>query len=104
MPPGGWYMAPKIGVGPQQLGRVLDADGQALSEQGLTPDHPVEPGEDPLPVAIELLAAAQGVEFHHPQQSSPAIEKIIATLREVHFQCLFFERGMTGKPAGKRLI
>jgi histidine ammonia-lyase len=34
-------------------------------------------------VAIELLAAAQGVEFHHPQKSSPAIEKIISTLREV---------------------
>lgn len=34
-------------------------------------------------VAIELLAAAQGVEFHRPQKSSPAIEKIIASLREV---------------------
>ena len=34
-------------------------------------------------VAIELLAAAQGVEFHHPQQSSPGIEEIIARLREV---------------------
>ena len=34
-------------------------------------------------VAIELLAAAQGVEFHRPQKSSAAIEKIIATLREV---------------------
>jgi len=34
-------------------------------------------------VAIELLAAAQGVEFHHPQKSSAAIEKIISTLREV---------------------
>jgi histidine ammonia-lyase len=34
-------------------------------------------------VAIELLAAAQGVEFHHPKKSSPAIEKIIGLLREV---------------------
>ncbi|MDH3352015.1 MAG: histidine ammonia-lyase [Gammaproteobacteria bacterium] len=34
-------------------------------------------------VAIELLAAAQGVEFHHPQKSSPAIEQVIASLREV---------------------
>jgi histidine ammonia-lyase len=34
-------------------------------------------------VAIELLAAAQGVEFHHPQKSSPVIEQVIGTLREV---------------------
>lgn len=34
-------------------------------------------------VAIELLAAAQGVEFHHPQKSSPTIEGVIAKLREV---------------------
>lgn len=34
-------------------------------------------------VAIELLAAAQGIEFHHPQQSSAALEKVIAELREV---------------------
>jgi len=34
-------------------------------------------------VAIELLAAAQGVEFHHPQTSSPVIEQVIASLREV---------------------
>lgn len=34
-------------------------------------------------VAIELLAAAQGVDFHHPQKSSPAIEGVIAKLREV---------------------
>jgi len=34
-------------------------------------------------VAIELLAAAQGVEFHHPQKSSPVIERVIAKLREV---------------------
>jgi histidine ammonia-lyase len=34
-------------------------------------------------VAIELLAAAQGVEFHHPQKSSPVLEKVLASLREV---------------------
>lgn len=34
-------------------------------------------------VAIELLAAAQGVEFHRPQKSSPIIEQVIETLREV---------------------
>ena len=34
-------------------------------------------------VAIELLAAAQGVEFHQPQQSSSDIESVISVLREV---------------------
>lgn len=34
-------------------------------------------------VAIELLAAAQGIEFHHPQQSSKILEAIVAMLREV---------------------
>ncbi len=34
-------------------------------------------------VAIELLAAAQGIEFHHPQKSSQAIEDVIAALREI---------------------
>ena len=34
-------------------------------------------------VAIELLAAAQGIEFHHPQTSSPAIEAVIGALREI---------------------
>lgn len=34
-------------------------------------------------VAIELLAAAQGIEFHHPRKSSPGIERIITKLREV---------------------
>jgi histidine ammonia-lyase len=34
-------------------------------------------------VAIELLAAAQGVEFHRPQRSSSALEQAIADLREV---------------------
>jgi len=32
-------------------------------------------------VAIELLAAAQGIEFHHPKQSSEAIEKAIKAIR-----------------------
>jgi len=36
-----------------------------------------------LTVAIELLAAAQGIEFHRPQKSSPDIESVIAALREV---------------------
>jgi histidine ammonia-lyase len=34
-------------------------------------------------IAIEMLAAAQGIEFHRPQKSSPALEAIIASLREV---------------------
>ena len=34
-------------------------------------------------VAIELLAAAQGIDFHHPQKSSPPIESAIAALREI---------------------
>jgi len=34
-------------------------------------------------VAIELLAAAQGVEFHQPRMSSPALQHVIATLREI---------------------
>ncbi len=34
-------------------------------------------------VAIELLAAAQGIEFHRPQKSSPALERVIAGLREI---------------------
>ena len=34
-------------------------------------------------VAIELLAAAQGVEFHRPQKSSSDIESVISMLREV---------------------
>jgi histidine ammonia-lyase len=34
-------------------------------------------------VAIELLAAAQGIEFHHPRQSSPTLEKAIARIRNV---------------------
>jgi len=34
-------------------------------------------------VAIELLAAAQGIEFHRPQSSSPILEKIVTSLREV---------------------
>ena len=34
-------------------------------------------------VAIELLAAAQGIEFHRPQKSSETLESVIARLREV---------------------
>ena len=34
-------------------------------------------------VAIELLAAAQGIEFHHPQKSSPLLEDVIAEIRRV---------------------
>jgi histidine ammonia-lyase len=34
-------------------------------------------------VAIELLAAAQGIEFHRPQNSSPALEAAIAEIRRV---------------------
>jgi len=34
-------------------------------------------------VAIELLAAAQGIEFHRPQKSSAALEEALARLREV---------------------
>ncbi len=34
-------------------------------------------------VAIELLAAAQGIEFHRPGQTSPPLERSIASIREV---------------------
>ncbi len=34
-------------------------------------------------VAIELLAAAQGTEFHRPKHSSAALESVIATVRDV---------------------
>ncbi len=34
-------------------------------------------------VAIELLAAAQGIEFHHPRKSSPPIEDVIMAIREI---------------------
>ncbi len=34
-------------------------------------------------VAIELLAATQGVEFHHPQKSSAALEAVIGQIRAV---------------------
>jgi len=34
-------------------------------------------------IAIELLAAAQGIEFHRPRKSSPVIEEVIADLRAV---------------------
>ncbi len=34
-------------------------------------------------IAIELLAAAQGIEFHHPKKSSPQIEDVMTALREI---------------------
>lgn len=34
-------------------------------------------------VAIELLAATQGIEFHHPKKSSAALEGVIAKIRAV---------------------
>jgi histidine ammonia-lyase len=34
-------------------------------------------------IAIELLAAAQGIEFHRPKKSSAVIEEVIERLREV---------------------
>lgn len=34
-------------------------------------------------VAIELLAAAQGIEFHGPKKSSPSLERAIAAIRSV---------------------
>ncbi len=34
-------------------------------------------------VAIELLAAAQGIEFHRPKKSSPSLEQAIAAVRGV---------------------
>jgi histidine ammonia-lyase len=34
-------------------------------------------------VAIELLAAAQGIGFHRPQKSSPVIEEVITALRRL---------------------
>lgn len=34
-------------------------------------------------VAIELLAAAQGIEFHRPKKSSPSVEQAIAAVRSV---------------------
>ncbi len=34
-------------------------------------------------VAVELLAAAQGIEFHHPQQSSATLESAIEKIRKI---------------------
>ena len=34
-------------------------------------------------VAIELLAATQGIEFHHPTKSSPALEQVLTMIRDV---------------------
>ena len=36
-----------------------------------------------LIVAIELLAAAQGIEFHHPQTSSKVLESVVSSIREI---------------------
>ncbi len=36
-----------------------------------------------LIVAIELLAAAQGIEFHHPQRSSKVLESVVSSIREI---------------------
>ena len=34
-------------------------------------------------VAIELLAATQGIGFHHPKQSSPKLQNVIERIRKV---------------------
>ncbi len=34
-------------------------------------------------VAIELLAAAQGIEFHHPQRSSEVLDSVVSSIREI---------------------
>jgi histidine ammonia-lyase len=34
-------------------------------------------------IAIELLAAAQGIDFHHPRQSSAILERSLARIREL---------------------
>lgn len=34
-------------------------------------------------IAIEMLEAAQGIEFHRPQRSSPLLEKALASIREL---------------------
>ena len=34
-------------------------------------------------IAIELLAAAQGIEFHRPRKTSPSLEKALAAIRSV---------------------
>jgi histidine ammonia-lyase len=34
-------------------------------------------------VAIEILAATQGIEFHHPQKSSKVLESVIGSVREI---------------------
>ncbi len=33
-------------------------------------------------IAIELMAAAQGIEFHHPQTSSDVLESVVGSIRE----------------------
>jgi histidine ammonia-lyase len=34
-------------------------------------------------VAIELLAASQGIEFHHPKKSSRVLESVVSSIRQV---------------------
>lgn len=34
-------------------------------------------------IAIELLAATQGIEFHRPNRSSPALEKVVQSIRQL---------------------
>ncbi len=34
-------------------------------------------------IAIELMAAAQGIEFHHPQKSSNVLESVVGSIREI---------------------
>ena len=33
-------------------------------------------------IAIELMAAAQGIEFHHPEKSSNVLESVVGSIRE----------------------
>lgn len=49
-------------------------------------------------VAIELLAAAQGVEFHRPQTSSPPLEAAIAVVRR-HSPAYTQDRGLGAEVA-----
>ncbi|MDZ7644956.1 MAG: histidine ammonia-lyase [Woeseiaceae bacterium] len=47
-------------------------------------------------LAIELLAAVQGIEFHHPKKSSPTLEQIIEQVR--HFSAPYdTDRSLSGE-------
>jgi histidine ammonia-lyase len=59
-------------------------------------------------VAIELLAAAQGIEFHRPLESSPDLEQVFALVREAaaaygsdHYFAPDIERAAAGVRAGR---